>query len=242
MLKNSHPTEPFSAIIFDCDGTLSSIEGIDYLAELRGVYKEVSYLTHEAMAHTGLTPALYQKRLAFVKPSKEDIQQLGCAYCEHLMPNAFQVISALSAQKKSIYIVSAGLQPAVEYLAIHLNIPLANVKAVNIFFDVKHAYQDFDLNSPLIHNQGKATIVKEIQKKHPRILYVGDGLNDLAVKPYVSRFVGFGGAFFRENIKKESDFYITGFAALLPLALTAPESAQLSPGNILLYEHGKTLL
>ena len=38
-------------IVFDCDSTLSSIEGIDELARLAGpsAFKEVEALTHAAM-------------------------------------------------------------------------------------------------------------------------------------------------------------------------------------------------
>lgn len=45
-----------SAIIFDCDSTLSSIEGIDELAETKNVQQEVSRLTELAMNKTGINP------------------------------------------------------------------------------------------------------------------------------------------------------------------------------------------
>ncbi len=231
-------TEPFTAIIFDCDGTLTSIEGIDYLAELHGVYHPVARLTQEAMAKSGLTPALYQQRLDLVQPNEADMMQLGMAYCDHLMPDVAQVMRALQAFNKTIYIISAGLQPAVNHLADYLTIPLTQVKAVGVSFDDKKAYRSFDSESPLIHNHGKQTFVKEIQKTYSRILYVGDGLNDLAVKSHVTRFVGFGGAFYRNHIAEESDFYITDFSALLPLALTEAESKQLVPELAALYWKG----
>ncbi len=243
MLKqNWQITEPFTAVIFDCDGTLTAIEGIDYLAELRGVYTQVASLTQQAMAETGLTPALYEQRLDLVQPSQADILQLGVEYCHRLMPYIAQVITALQELNKAVYIISAGLKPAVNSLAAHLSIPSDRVKAVDIFFDDKNAYHGFDLKSPLIHNQGKQNFVKEIQKMYPQILYIGDGLNDLAVRGDVARFVGFGGAFYRNHIARACDFYITDFAALLPLALTDVESKQLDLSVAALYQKGLEIL
>ncbi len=225
MVKPSEQViKPFSALVFDCDGTLTAIEGIDYLAKLRGVYHQVANLTQEAMGKTGLTPALYQQRLDLVQPSQADILQLGKAYCEHLMPNTAQVFAVFQALNKPIFIISAGLRFAVNTLAAHLAVPLDHVKAVDIYFDEQGTYRGFDLQSPLIHNQGKSVFVREIQKTYSSILYVGDGLNDLAVKNEVTRFVGFGGAFYREAIAKACDFYITDFAELLGLALTEDEN------------------
>lgn len=241
MLKpNWQVVEPFSAVIFDCDGTLTSIEGIDYLAERRGVYSQVANLTQQAMAVSGLTPALYEQRLNLVKPTRDDILQLGDEYCKQLMPHIAEVIDALHSLNKAIFILSAGVREAVLKVAQQFLIPDDHVHAVDLYFDHNNDYQHFDLNSPLIHNQGKQEFVKNIQKKYSRILYVGDGLNDLAVRPYVSRFVGFGGAFYRDHIAKESDFYITKYASLLPLALTSAEEKSLEPLLKKLYQQGLT--
>jgi len=231
-------TEPFTAVIFDCDGTLSSIEGIDYLAKLQGVYAQVAKLTQRAMSTSGLTPELYEQRLAWVKPSRSDVQRLGVEYCHHLMPHVVEVIATLQQFNKDVYIISAGLRAAVNEVALHLAIPETHVQAVDIFFNDHDAYDHFDLQSPLIHNQGKQKFVQDIQKNHSQILYVGDGLNDLAMQPLVTRFVGFGGAFYREHIANKSDFYITDYATLLPLALTKSECDILNASALSLYQQG----
>ncbi|TAK75879.1 MAG: phosphoserine phosphatase, partial [Gammaproteobacteria bacterium] len=57
------PQAPIPAIVFDCDGTLSMIEGIDELAKHNGVSEAVQALTAEAMEKTGLHPDLYRQRL-----------------------------------------------------------------------------------------------------------------------------------------------------------------------------------
>ncbi len=68
---------PIDCIIFDCDGTLTAIEGIDALAEKNGVSQEVSALTAYAMGQAGINPDIYQQRLGLVRPTSSQVQQLA---------------------------------------------------------------------------------------------------------------------------------------------------------------------
>lgn len=234
------------AILLDCDGTLSSIEGIDELALMAGAEKAraVQMLTAEAMGKTGLNPEVYEKRLALVAPNKNQVEQLGEKYFTHITPDADVVISLLQKLGKSIYILSAGLFPSVSIFAKHLQIPAENVFAVKIQFDEKGNYKDFDHTSPLIHNHGKREIVQQLKNHHSEFLYVGDGMNDLAVRDLVTGFIGYGGNFFRQNIADQSDFYIKAqsLLPLLPLSLTENEYKNLSDEDKRLYEEGKHML
>ena len=54
MLSNSPPIWPVSdLVIFDCDSTLSGVEGIDELARMAGRQGDVSALTRRAMSEIG---------------------------------------------------------------------------------------------------------------------------------------------------------------------------------------------
>ena len=217
--------KPVSAIIFDCDGTLTTIEGIDYLAENNGVGDEVKQLTANAMGKTGLNIELYKQRLDWVKPTQEQVNALGQAYFDHRVPDIEAVIKLLQRQHKTIYLVSAGLYPAVSLFGKLLHVAQNNIFAVNISFNDQGHYFNFDTLSPLVTNDGKRKIVTELLKQHENIAYVGDGLNDLAVKDLVTRFIGYGGIFFRENIAEQCQFYIntSSLSSLLPLVLTQQE-------------------
>ena len=68
------------AIVFDCDGTLSAIEGIDVLADAQGVGAEVKVLTEQAMSKDGITLDLYQKRMELVRPTHKQLMHLGDQY------------------------------------------------------------------------------------------------------------------------------------------------------------------
>lgn len=223
MKKNNFLKKPLSAIVFDCDGTLSQIEGIDYLAKLNNVEKEVCELTHLAMTQTGLSSSLYQQRLDLVKPTKDQVISLGEIYYQHISPDAENIITLFQKLDKKIYIFSAGVNPAVILLGEKLNIAAHNIFAVDLQFDQNNHYLDFNHTSPLINKNGKQELINLINQKS--IGYIGDGMNDLAVINHVERFVGYGGAFYRENIKKQCDFYLTekSFLPLLQLFLTEDE-------------------
>ncbi|HSW68912.1 MAG TPA: HAD-IB family phosphatase [Gammaproteobacteria bacterium] len=231
---------PLDAIIFDCDGTLSSIEGIDQLAELNDVSESVKELTSIAMSKTGLTPDIYQKRMDLILPTQKFIDALGKQYCKNLTPDSDAVIRLLHGLKKEIYIVSAGLYPAIVPLAELLNISDKNIYAVGIQFDSHGKLLSYEQDSPLTKNEGKKVIVTEILKKHSRIGYVGDGLNDVVVYDLVTRFIGYGGIYYRSNIAALCEYYIEtpSMSAILPLFLTQMEYENLAEEGKNLYRKG----
>ena len=242
--KNWQLGTPLTAIIFDCDSTLSTIEGIDELAKENHVGKEVEKLTFEAMSVSGMNPGLYQKRLELIRPSKKQVIALGKTYFNHLTPDTIPVIQLLQQLNKSIYIVSAGVNPAITIFGELLQIPKNNIYAVDLEFDRENNFQNYDKHSLLVHHDGKCRIVSQIKKQHEKIAFIGDGLTDLDTQTYVTRFIGFGGAVYREKIAKQSQFYINtpSLASLLPLILTEKEVTQLNSISRKLYEQGLTSL
>ena len=85
----------------------------------------------------------------------------------------------------------------------------------------------------MTYSNGKRDIVTQLQSRHERMGFVGDGLNDLVVKDLVTRFVGFGGAYFRQNIADSCDYYIRALtmAPLLALMLTGQEREKIECGG-----------
>ena len=231
---------PMDAIVFDCDATLSQVEGIDILAKENGVEKAVHQLTEEAMGKTGITEKLYEQRLDLVKPTVQQLAQLGATYYEHLTPDADRLIHTFHHLKKAVYVISAGIRSAVENFAARLGVPSQHVFAVEVYFDEQGRYAEFDHHSPMTRRYGKCEIIEKLKQTHPRVLSIGDGINDVETAGIVSRFVGYGGANFREHIANLCDFYIgsPSLLPLLPLALTKKESTQLSETLRPIYEEG----
>lgn len=235
---------PFDAVIFDCDGTLSKIEGIDELAAQKGVGAEVAAMTAVAMTKTGLNPELYQDRLNLVKPDLHQIEQLGKLYFENCTKDVEAVINVFKQLRKPVYIISAGVNPAVRLFGEYLGISSDKIQAVDLFFDLNGNYESFDKSSPLIRKQGKRTVINQIKESFPHLIYIGDGLNDLEASDLVTRFVGYGGNYYRANIEAHCSYYLKqeSLTGLLPLSLTLNEYQQLAEAERQLYHQGLEVL
>ncbi len=235
---------PLDAVIFDCDSTLSSVEGISVLAQMHNVYKEVDKLTEIAMAKTGINKELYHQRLALVKPLAGEMNTVARAYWDALTPDVDKVIHVLQQLGKTVYVLSAGIKQTVVKFAEKLNIPAANVYAVEIYFDNNGQYKDFDQSSPLATISGKSEIIDQLRKTHQYIAHVGDGMNDIEAAKAVDRFIGYGGACYRESIAELSPFYLRckSMAPLLALTLTENEALALEGNAKDLYQLGIELI
>lgn len=229
---------PFELIIFDCDSTLTTIEGIDELARWQGRVDEVAELTSRAMNGDVPLEAVYGERLDLLKPTREQLRQLGQFYRQHLLPGADQVIAALQAAGRQVFIVSGGLAEAVVDFGAALNVPADHVHAVGMAYDElsgrwwegwKHPrgqnpgerYLAHD-GGPLTAGGGKAGIIQAIRAGHRgRTMLVGDGNSDLEAGVAVDLFVGFGGVVARERVASAAEVFIRApnLAPVLPLAL-----------------------
>lgn len=231
---------PIDAILFDCDGTLSMIEGIDELAKHNQVADAVQSLTMHAMNQSGLNPELYHQRLQLVNPDYHQVMALGQEYFTHRVPDVSDVIQVLKQLNKSIFLVSAGLYPAVKIFGELLQIPSQHIFAVDIHFDAAGRFTHFEKESPLIHHHGKRQIVNQLKTHYPHIIHIGDGSNDYVTYDLVTRFIGYGGVFYREKIAAGCQYYINtlSLAALLPLSLTQTEYTCLTAEQKTLYHKG----
>ncbi len=150
---------PLDAISFDCDSTLSAIEGIDQLAADNQCGDQVQALTDAAMNGGGLNEALYTQRLDHVKPTRQQTVQLAQTYFDHISPDLEKVIAVFQHLNKTLYILSAGNQPTIALFAEKLNLVAANTFAVELYFDNDGHYVDFNRDSPLINTTGKNQIL-----------------------------------------------------------------------------------
>ena len=75
-MTNKKLPKPLDAIVFDCDGTLSAIEGVVYLAKQNGVEQKIWQITEKVMSCGGLTPQVYSERLNIIQPTKKQINKL----------------------------------------------------------------------------------------------------------------------------------------------------------------------
>ena len=99
-----HPK--FGAICFDCDSTLTRIEGIDELAQRSGRQAETVPLTAAAMDGTLPLEEIYTRRLEIVRPGQEALAWLGARYIEEMVDGARETIAALQGLGKPVYVVT----------------------------------------------------------------------------------------------------------------------------------------
>ncbi|MEY2666184.1 MAG: hypothetical protein RLZZ384_355 [Pseudomonadota bacterium] len=196
----------FDVICFDCDSTLSKIEGVDELAKRVGLGDELAQLTDSAMNGDVALEAIYAKRLNLIKPSRADIEWLSKLYISELVDGVEVVFKQLAQHNKSVHIISGGLLPAILPLAKILHVPESNIHAVDIYFDNNGQYLGYDTASPLTKNGGKAVIIESLESHN--VVMVGDGQTDLEAQKAGAKVIGFGGVIARDAMRNKADFFV----------------------------------
>lgn len=229
---------PYPTIVFDCDSTLSSIEGIEDLAGDRA--DEIKRLTDRAMDGEIPLEEVYGARLELLRPTLAELGAVGRRYVETALPHARELFDALRALGKRVCIVSGGLLPAVRELAAALGVDDADVFAVDVRHDIEGAYVGFDEASPLARSGGKLDLLRALAAEGAPVALVGDGATDLEALPALGRFVAFGGVARRERVFAGADLTCDkpDLAALLPLVCDELEVARLAedPAHVPLVE------
>ena len=210
----------FASVVIDVDSTLSGVEGIDWLAGLRGpaMAERISALTDRAMRGEITLESVYGERLRMIAPTRREVEALAVRYVESIAPGASEAIASLRRAGVAIAVVSGGLREAIVPLARSIGAEGDALRAVAIRFDARGEYAGFDESSPLTTQQGKALVVRDLALGAP-VLGVGDGVTDLAMRPAVAAFGAYTGFVRREPVVREADFTIESFAQLEALVL-----------------------
>jgi phosphoserine phosphatase len=211
----------FDVVCFDCDSTLSRIEGIDELARQHGLFDKVAALTDAAMNGELALEDVYASRLDLIRPNQAAIDWLAGLYVATIVDGVKQTIQTLQQHNKQIHIISGGLRQAILPLADYLSIPEHQVHAVDVIFDQQGEYQDFARQSPLAISGGKAQICKTLIQANPSLVMIGDGKTDLEAKLAGAYMIGFGGVVRRSLVESQSDQYVSdaSLTAVLPYLL-----------------------
>ena len=227
----------YDLVFFDCDSTLTRIEGIDELARLKGLFDEVQRLTNAAMDGEVHLSSVYDRRLDLLRPTRADIRTIERLYRANVVPDVRELVGALNFLGRRVFIVSGGLTLAVMPFGVSLGVPREHIRAVDVAFNrLSGRWWDYRLDregfnpaeqyldhdaGPLTDTHGKAHIVNQFREGHSgKALLVGDGVSDLMARPAVDLLVGFGGVVRRERVAAEADvfFECDSLAPVLPLA------------------------
>ena len=226
----------FQHIFFDCDSTLTTVEGIDALANTAGKGWRVSVLTEAAMNGELDLEEVYAKRLEALRPTRGQVRAIRQTYKQNIVPDAAETIAALQHLGLQVYIVSGGLaEPVIEF-GNYLGIARQNIRAVDIEYNQLSGewWQQLDeehndgerfmtyTDDPLVVSDGKALIIREfLENRSGRSLLIGDGVSDLLASHAVDLFVGFGGVTGRPRVRAGSPLFFDSptLAPLLAIAL-----------------------
>ena len=210
----------FLSVVLDVDSTLCNVEGVDWLAQLRGkdVARQSANLTDRAMKGEIPLESVYAERLDLIRPTRDEVDQLARVYVEKLAFGAAKTIRALRDAGVRVVLVSGGLRRAIWPVARSVGIGLSELNAVDVQWDHTGRYQDFDRASPLTTQHGKVDVVRSLNLPRP-ILAVGDGATDAAMRPAVDSFVAFTAFQRREAVVASADREVRDFAELRDLVL-----------------------
>jgi phosphoserine phosphatase len=210
----------YKSVIFDVDSTLSGIEGIDWLAALRGPEMQAwsSSLTERAMKGELPIEAVYEERMNKVRPSAREIEALGQEYVARIATGAKKALAELRGSGVALVMVSGGLREAIIPLAREVGVPDEAVHAVSVYFDEKGDYAGFESTSLMTRQEGKRITVGKMSLSTPT-LAVGDGMTDSEMKSVVTNFAAFTGFTRRQPVIERADFVVETFEQLTDLIL-----------------------
>jgi phosphoserine phosphatase len=240
----------YDLIFFDCDSTLTRIEGVDELARLKGIFEDVQRLTASAMDGEVHLSSVYDQRLDLLHPTRAEIRAIERLYRASIVQDARELIGALNLLGRQVFIVSGGLAPAVVPFGISLGVPREHIRAVGVVFDrLSGRWWDYRLDregfnpderyldhdaGPLTETRGKVDVVHQLREgRSGKALLVGDGVSDLMARPVVDLLVGFGGVVRRERVAAEADVFLEcdSLAPVLPLAATPSDCQRCAEGG-----------
>lgn len=218
------------AAFFDCDSTLSAVEGIDLLARRANLAEQIVPLTKAAMEGRLPLEQVYARRLELIRPTREDVTWLGTQYVEQRAAGAAETVAALHALGWQVHIISSGIREAVLALAADLSIPPERVHAVAVHFDAAGRYRDFDRASPLTRAGGKAAVCRWLMTRLDSAVMIGDGVTDLEAAEANVPVVGYGGIARRDRVAAQAWRYIDtpSLTAVLDVILGPADHARLA--------------
>lgn len=229
---------PFEHIFFDCDSTLTTVEGIDVLADLVGKRQRVEILTQAAMEGAIDLEEVYAKRLQTLRPTRQQVLDLRRSYKRNMVEDAARVVASLQALGHKVYIISGGLAEPVAEFGISLGIPRERIRAVGITYNELSGnwweksetddkrYMTYT-GGALTVSDGKAHIVRELLgEQRGRSILIGDGYSDLLAGHAVDLFVGYGGVVSRPKVRNSAPAFISS-PSLAPVLALAGGPAEL---------------
>lgn len=205
----------FRSVLLDFDSTLSSLEGVEWIAARRGpeIAAAIAAEVMAAMSGKVELEAVYAARMHRLRPSAQDLDALAEAYRASIAPGAAATVRRLREAGVALRIVSGGFREAILPAAADLDFPPADVHAVSVQVAGDGSYVAYDALSPLVTQVGKATIIATLGLPRPTLM-VGDGATDAEARSAVDAFAAYTGFVRRDAVTSVADHLVSSYSEL----------------------------
>jgi len=192
--------------VFDFDSTLTSVEGLDVLAEITlannpkkdEILQEIVDITNLGIdGDISFTDSL-EKRIKVIGATKADLELLVERLKTFISDSVKRNKSFFIENSEHIYIMSAGFKEFIIPVVAEYNIPAERIYANTFEFDKNGKINGFDRTNPLSVTDGKIECLRKMNLQG-EVQMIGDGYSD-----YVTRKAGVADKFFAytENVTR----------------------------------------
>ncbi len=198
---------PNRKFVFDFDSTLTSVEGLDVLAEISlrnnpdrdNVIKKIQEITDLGIDGDISFSDSLSSRIALLKANKSQLSELVDLLKTKLSESVKANKEFFTKYSDRIYVISCGFKEFIEPVVAELKIKPERIFANTFEFDKNGLITGFDETNPLSQHNGKVNCLKSsgIQGE---IQIIGDGYSD-----YVMKREGVADKFFAytENVSRK---------------------------------------
>jgi phosphoserine phosphatase len=192
-------------VVFDMDSTLIQSEVIDELARHRGVYKEVSDITHEAMNGKMDFDESLRLRVSKLKGMPQ-ADLLEVFQKIKLTPGADELLRVLKKLGYKIALISGGFSFVAERLKTQLGIDY--VYANNL--ESSQGMLTGNVIPPIVNAQRKADLLDVIAQQEnielDQVIAIGDGANDILMLEKAGLGIAFNA---KPTVREKADLAIS---------------------------------
>ncbi len=224
--------------IFDFDSTLVGVESLPELArislknhpERRQRLAEIERIT-ELTANGQMSMAEgIALRIELLDAKRNHLDGLIRVLKRALSPSIKRNKAFFKKHRDHIFVVSNGFREFIVPVAATLGCREEHVLANTFLFDEEGAIIGFDSRNPLIHQDGKARVLRKLGLDG-EIYAIGDGASDVAMKTagLATRFYAFTETARREPVVESADHVLPSLDELLylhrfPMSISYPKT------------------
>jgi hypothetical protein len=189
------------AVVLQVDATVSSIDGLAWLAAHRdaATADRLAQLQRDAAAQRWGWADLTRARLKHLRPRRAEVNELGAAYLAALLPGAAEAAHALRRAGIAISLASDVAAEALFGIATALGVSPNELYAPRLRFDAIGAYVGCDLNTARVDDASDATGSPSLAST-TRTMFVGTRRTAVFAPRLTDEFVAFSGVVAREGL------------------------------------------